>query len=197
MGALAQGASALSRPFNVFKGDIMSYEIEVSISDRSLYVSNDGVFDVPIEAAPIRLDLCVDGGLAGLSVSDVSLSDYVTQEQLSSSLSAVSPVISPVSFVRWVGNGQASRSFALPCVPGVIRFFLTSGAERFFIAGVGVYIMDSDSRNWHIDDGVYGKLSLVNNLLTLHAGTSFNAYNDLGRVVVAVIYPLDIIEVLL
>lgn len=177
MGALAQCASALSRPFNVFKGDIMSYEIEVSISDRSLYVSNDGVFDVPLEAAPIRLDLCVDGGLAGLSVSDVSLSDYVTQEQLSSSLSAVSPVIFPVSLVRWVGNGQTSRVLTLPFVPDLWLCF----PERYFPG-----FFDA-AGNYHIFSNVnysYTKAAFLGNVVTLTPGEGGSNFLNLSGCVV-------------
>lgn len=170
----------------------MAYELTVESSGKTLSIFNDGIYEGAGLAAPVELDIDVDGSVKRIVSNEVSLSDYVTKSELAAA-------VAPVRVVRWVGNGQPSRSFALPCVPGVIRFFLTSGVERFFIAGVGVYFMDSDSGVWLIDDDVYGKLSLVNNLLTVQAGTgtSFNAYNVLGRVVVAVIYPLDIIEVLL
>lgn len=168
----------------------MAYELTVESSGKTLSIFSDGIYEGAGLAAPVELDIDIDGTVKRIVSNEVSLSGYATKGELAAA-------VAPVRVVRWVGDGQPSRSFALPCVPGVVRFFLIGGAERFFIAGVGVYFMDSGSGGWHIDDGVYGKLSLVDNLLTVQAGTSFNAYNALGRVVVAVIYPLDIIEVLL
>lgn len=167
--------------FRIFRGAVMAYDIEVAISDRSLYISNDGVYDVPVESSPIRVDLCVDGGLAGLSVSDVSLSDYVTQEQLSSSLSAVSPVIFPVSLVRWVGNGQASRVLTLPFVPAFWLCFPEWSPSGFFDA-VG---------NYRIFNGTYlsyGQAAFLGNVVTLTPGSGGNDLNRKGCVVHSLLF---------
>lgn len=160
----------------------MAYEIEVSISDRSLYISHDGVYDVPVESSPIRVDLCVDGGLAGLSVSDVSLSDYVTQEQLSSSLSAVSPVIFPVSLVRWVGDGQASRVLTLPFVPAFWLCFPERFHSGFFDALGDYRIFTGVNANGGYFS--YGKAAFLGNVVTLTPGVDGNNYLNLSRCVV-------------
>lgn len=166
----------------------MAYELTIDISGKTLSVFGDGIYEGG-GAAPVQVDIDADGAVKHITASEIVLADYATK-------SDIAAAVAPVRVVRWVGNGLPSRSFTLPCEPGFIRFFLAGGAERVYIAGVGVWLLDASGKTWAADPLDYGSVIVNGCTLSLAAGSGGFGYNVSGRVVVAFIYPLSVVEVL-